>query len=287
MSTPTETDSLLSHRQNGDRGQSEGSLPKLAISICIALGMLIVVGFAGYSLGRSSAPSTLSFERTQTSLRFDVKSPRNYEGTQFISFTINTLGGKAEFGECPDLLVDPESNTCYLGNAQNLTEDVFHRLEIVQGVLSKLEEAMLEENSEIDRSPNVLKIFSMPEFFLRGPHGAYSTLELIDREGTENDGLLVKVGDRIRQLIERDTFEDFLFVFGTVLVAESLENPGTPFYEIHHGAEKLLYSNFAPVYKGGRGHTHHYLLQKHYISGADFLSRTGTLPNPVKADLRK
>ena len=198
MKAASEVDPLVSSNGNGSGSHpasNNSSFRNVIASVVIALGMMVVVGSAGYALGRSySTPGPTSFTTTQTSIRFDAHSPHSYEATQFISFTINTLGGKAEFGECQDLPVDPDSNTCYLGNSQNLTEDVYHRLGIIEGILTKLEESMLEEDSEVDLSPNVLKIFSMPEFFLRGPHGAYSTLELIDREGTENDGLLIQVG---------------------------------------------------------------------------------------------
>ena len=71
---------------------------------------------------------------------YDVDDPpvspprRRYHGTQFISFTINTLGGLAEHGECDGKNVDPTSGTCYLGD-DDIEADVNHRLMILEEVL--------------------------------------------------------------------------------------------------------------------------------------------------------
>ena len=72
---------------------------------------------------------------------YDVDDPtvsppprRRYHGTQFISFTINTLGGLAEYGECDGKNVDPTSGTCYLGD-DDIETDVNHRLMILEEIL--------------------------------------------------------------------------------------------------------------------------------------------------------
>uniref|UniRef100_A0A8J9X1F2 Uncharacterized protein n=1 Tax=Phaeodactylum tricornutum TaxID=2850 RepID=A0A8J9X1F2_PHATR len=288
---PTETDPLV---QNGN-GNARNLPRAFSYRSMLAATVLIVSGAGGvvwwmrrHSIRTPSGNGASSSHslRNNFTMYLDEYQTHEYTATQFISFTINTLGGLQAHGECEGRHVDPDTNSCYLGNTKNISEDILHRVAIVERVLQRLEQDAFDEDPEIDSSPSVLKIFAMPEFFLRGPNGAYSSYQMIDREGQENDGLLVRMADRIRKFIAKPAFQDYLFVFGTVLVAESLDDPGKGFWEIENvTADSVLYSNFAPIYKGGTGHKHQYLLQKRYISGADFLSRT-TLPNPVKANLR-
>ena len=200
----------------------------------------------------------------------------NYVGTQFISFTINTRGGLAEEGECEGRSVAPNGK-CYLGNANNITEDLLHRLAIVEDVLRKLKADAFQQKPDIDHNDDVLKIVILPEFFWRGPYGAYSTKQLI-----QDDGVLVQVANVIQDVISDNFFNDFLFVFGTVVAARSPDDPREP-WEHALSAEEVEYFNFASVVKGGI-HGKHYAVTKRYISGADFLSRT-SLPNPKDADL--
>ena len=89
---------------------------------------------------------------------------QKYIATQFISFTINTLGGLAEHGECDGRPVDPYG-VCYMGNVNNITEDILHRAEIIKKVLYRIKKDSFAESPDIDHSDNVLKIVAMPEFF--------------------------------------------------------------------------------------------------------------------------
>ena len=160
-----------------------------------------------------------------------------------------------------------------------------HRLAILEGVLSILRNDVFDEEPEIDRDPGVLKILMMPEFLLKGPNGAYSTSQMYDSSNDEEDGILIKFADEMRQLIYDSAFENYLFVLGTVIVAES--NDGTNNEEdALMNANDITYFNFSPVYRGGvdrEGANQHIVLKK-YISNADFLSRT-TLPNPSDFDM--
>jgi hypothetical protein len=118
--------------------------------------------------------------------------------------------------------------------------------------------------------------------FIYRHKGAYSTAQLFDSDDDNEDGLLIKYADRVRELIS--AFDNYLFVLGTVIVAESLnEGKNTSI----QGANDLMYFNFAPVYRGGSnvfGQKQHMVL-KEYISNADFLSRNKQLPNPADFDL--
>ena len=123
----------------------------------------------------------------------------------------------------------------------------------------------------------------LAEFFWRGPNGAYSTQQLLD-----DCGALSVVNELLKDLIADEFFEHYLFVFGTVIAAQSKDDEdGEPWQDALKSAEKVEYFNFAAISKGGperEVHPHHYVVTKKYISGADFLSRT-TLPNPTNADM--
>jgi len=211
-------------------------------------------------------------------------SSRKYRATQFISFSINTMGGVAEYGECNDpTLVDPDDGLCYLGNSQNLTEDVKHRYMILQSVFETMkQDALSSEVSKIDHSSDVLKIFMIPEFYWRGPNGAYSIADMAE------GGALVQLSDAFIDVLDSEHFEHWLFVFGTVIIAESPRDPSKPweFDSRHIDKDDVLYYNVAPVVRGGPDIINHrYIIDKNYISTADFLSRSKGLPNPRESDV--
>lgn len=193
------------------------------------------------------------------SMRFDFEDDDNsrhdstrYTATQFISFTINTMGGSAVHGECDGRSVDPETNTCYLGD-YDVEQDALHRLDILAGVLDRLKNDTFQENPRINPHSDVLKIFILPEFYLRGPHGAYSTAQLQDADDDDHAGLLIQVSKRLREIIVDEAFTDYLFVFGTTVFAQKLDDPvGMDWWENDVvDSTKVLYYNFAPIFKGG------------------------------------
>jgi hypothetical protein len=208
-----------------------------------------------------------------TNIEGTTPSSFKYISTQFISFTINTLGGLEDHGECDGRNVDPRG-VCYLGDAQNITHDVQHRLQIVKYVLTRIKNDSFQESPDIDHLDNVLKIVAMPEFFWRGPNGAYTVLELKTLYG--------HVADELRKMISDDFFSDFLFCFGTIVAARSASDPRES-RQKHLHATQVEYFNFSPVIVGGP-ESRSFVVTKKYISGADFLSRT-TLPNPAEEDV--
>ncbi len=255
--------------------------------IILACGLVVVVTILTTlvmdrfrtSMAVSSSPDTTTATEGSSSPSRD----RKYKATQFISFTINTLGGSADDGECEGRTVDPTTDLCYLGNPHNLSQDVHHRAGIVQEVLHKLKNDVFTENPEIDRQSTVLKIVMLPEFYWRGPNGVYSVKDLYDDTADNSkDGILIQVGDRLRAIMADEAFCDYLFVAGTVLAAQPRDHNMTVAQAVQD-AHNILYYNFASVVKGGPDAAA-YFVQKRYISGADFLSRT-TLPNPSDQDL--
>ncbi|KAA8494656.1 hypothetical protein FVE85_2897 [Porphyridium purpureum] len=190
-----------------------------------------------------------------------------YNATQFIAFTLNTFGGVASEGECSSQSVVSDIGTCYLG-AKNHTEDVLARYQILEKALGSIKRHMEEDSHDvIDPSPRTLKIMSLPEFYWRGPEGAYRSDTMFN-----DTGALVSLNSALSSIAERDEFEDWLFVFGTVLIYND-----TSTYAKEHGG--VAFFNFAPIVKGGSRWQERYLVTKQYVSGIDFLDRV-KLPNP-------
>ena len=211
-----------------------------------------------------------------------------YTATQFISFTINTFGGFANQGECEGRDVDSASGMCYLGNRQNLTDDVYHRYTLLTQVLDTLRADIREEFPRVDHRRNVLKIFMLPEFYFRGPNGAYSMEELLDT------GILADMADQLYRYISVPEFADYLFVFGTVIAASRSQVNNAPPYRPWDAPtmadDEVLYYNFAPVFKGGADayqHNHRYIVTKKSISKIDFLSNNTMLPNPLEHNVQQ
>jgi hypothetical protein len=270
----TESDSLLGSNGSKDKAGSNTAGIRLVFAILLSLLIGIGVGVIG----------TLKTESYTTSDDIKIQRDSPYSATQFISFSINTLGGMDKYGECEGRSVDPADGLCYLGNADDLVEDLDHRFRIVFEVLQALKEDKLNEYPEVDHSPNVLKIFMLPEFYLRGPNGAYSTKQL------KEDGLLLEVADKVHDIIADEAFENYLFVFGTVIAADSPHDSSTPWNHPGQDIEKgdILFFNFAPIYRGGpeeEGKSKRFLVPKKYISTADFLNRSNGLPNPRRSHL--
>ncbi|KAL7548251.1 hypothetical protein ACHAWF_011545 [Thalassiosira exigua] len=295
-----ESDSLLSGRKDGPSGADDGHrrghrcqlvsnwvlvAAVLFLSAVLIADIQVRVGERGRTESKASTANDSPATTPSSSLPSTPPAAR-FHATQFISFTINTLGGLAEHGECEGRSVDPNSNSCYLGD-DDIESDVSHRLSILEEILFILRNDVFQEEPEVDRDPGTLKILMMPEFLLRGPRGAYSTSQMFDAEDDEEDGMLIKLSDAVRDLIFDDAFENFLFVFGTVIVAEPIgpNSHKKPWDADLVNANEVMYFNIAPVFRGGadkEGEKHHIIL-KQYISGADFLSRA-SLPNPTEFD---
>ena len=205
---------------------------------------------------------------------------RKYANGILSVYTYHDMTTIVLIGECKGRSVDP-NGVCYLGNQQNITEDVYHRLAILKEVLDRIRNDRFVESPDIDHGSKVLKIVMVPEFFLRGPFGAYSTAQAI-----YFDQILLDVADEIRDIVRDDFFQHYLFVFGTVIAARVLDDPEKPWWQENVSSANLGYLNFAPLVKGGSNHKHDYVVTKHYISSADFLDRT-LLLNPKRSKVHQ
>jgi hypothetical protein len=126
---------------------------------------------------------------------------------------------------------------------------------------------------QASKQPDTLKIFVAPEFYWRGrSQGAYELVSL-DRVFSETcKGAICKILRGLEDIVEDRRFQDWFFVFGTIIAAQHL--PSERDYQ-------HLFYNFAPMYKGydpssdridtRRPLGKRFLLPKRYVSDSDFL----------------
>jgi hypothetical protein len=135
MATLTETTSLLG--QNGATLSRSNSSKLLYLLLSFGLGAFIG-GISMYFFWRLAEGQNTG----------KIQRDSQYTATQFLSFSINTLGGRAEYGECDGRFIDDEGS-CYLGNKTDLSEDLDHRFKILKLVLNTLVEDRFDETPKI------------------------------------------------------------------------------------------------------------------------------------------
>jgi len=139
----TETTDLRAWAHDEDHTSQQRNKATLwgLASVLFVAALVVLFGTLDKAVGGGSTTGFM----IKNSHRETGKSP--YKATQFISFSINTMGGIAEHGECVgrDVAAD---GTCYLGSF-DIAEDVDHRALIVGGVLEML------KNDKDRKHPNV------------------------------------------------------------------------------------------------------------------------------------
>merc|ERR1719266_2486335 len=121
--------------------------------------------------------------------------------------------------------IDVGANTtqCYLGH-RDVKKDVADRLAIMYDAI----ETAYEQSS---KDPNTLKVFIAPEFFFRGRNGAYlvdnnkskgKVMPIFQNDETTGEcrGELCEILQGLESYTADARFEDWLFLFGTAVVAE-------------------------------------------------------------------
>ena len=111
-----------------------------------------------------------------------------YEKIQFIGYEVYT-GPK---------FINKMQKT-YLG-LPSPAQDIAARIKWTQGVLSKL-----ADQDTVADSSDTLKVFMMPEFFFRGPRGAYDM------------DILSKLLEGLQDLVAGEAWQHWVFAFGTAL----------------------------------------------------------------------
>lgn len=201
--------------------------------------------------------------------RFQALNFQVYTGGAPISIA-NENGINITNPECTDLNFHGTTHgelQCYMGY-KNTTKDAEDRL----AIMSEAVERAYELSS---KDEDVLKVFVAPEFFFRGRNGAYliksrkvMDTELFDDIDGECEEEVCQILQTLENLVAQKRFENWLFLFGTVVVAEVLS--------VEDRWDYLFY-NFGVVYKGydPEKTTHvgkRFIVPKRYVSNLDFLS---------------
>lgn len=145
---------------------------------------------------------------------------------------------------------------------KNERADVEQRVkELIQAIRTAAARYARNGQTDEDRA-QTLKIFMAPEFFFRGPYGAY-----------EDIGYCTEILDLLRAETSKSCYADWMFVHGTAVFASEkiVENQFV-------GA---ILENYALVQKGGpkSTETHEYVVAKEFPSSVDFRQ-----PPPKPAD---
>ena len=162
---------------------------------------------------------------------------------------------------------ESEEVQCYLG-LRDAARGIERRLSIMADAVEKAYNIS-------DKDDSVLKIFIAPEFYFRGLNGAFEfyTEEAEEKEGKCSDICQILVG--LEGIVADKRFENWLFLFGTVIASEALPTEDPFDYQFY---------NFAPLYKGfdpatSRGIGKNFIVPKRYVSDIDFLSPIRHLSN--------
>lgn len=157
--------------------------------------------------------------------------------------------------------IDEEDGVGVYPGMDDIESDLAGRLTVMNRAL----EVSLDAQN-LDKSNSTLKIFLAPEFFFRGPSGAYSA----------EDPALLELGDKLRSMVADTRWRDWVFVFGSVIGATKIVHPeksnltGGPLWDTY---------NFAVIQRGNS--PERYTHFKRYISGIDFLSAVPDHPGAI------
>jgi hypothetical protein len=224
----------------------------------------------GFQIYTGGAPAVL-YQNKETKTGKPYHNPECYGLNSY---------GKADDFDDDDLentnftLTEMDLWECYLGHT-NPKHDVKQRLRIMEDAVAKAEQVA-------DKDEATLKIFIAPEFFWRGKDGAYVfyNSSAPSESQTKHDSYFTQaeldddcaeichILEGLERLVAQPQYKDWLFLFGTIIVAETLPKEDTFDY---------LFYNFAPVYRGyDPAETDHYgkryLVPKRYVSNIDFLT---------------
>ena len=176
---------------------------------------------------------------------------QKYSYTQLLAFEAFTFPSSSanKFSGCGGQ--SNERGQCYLGD-KDASKDAAARVEIFK-------KAIDAAYNSASNNATTLKIFLAPEFSFRGTKGAYTVDNLISND--------VDIANPLYAYVNDTKFEDWLFVFGTVIAGAE---PSSKYFPETVPKNSTVFYNFAPVVKGGRN-AKGWLFFKNYISQIDFL----------------
>lgn len=150
---------------------------------------------------------------------------------QFIGYVVYVGGKQAE-----------RSLQQFYPGMADIDNDIAGRIALMRGAIEQA-----SRHGRIDGGSTTLKIFVAPEFFFRGPTGAYT----YDQYQTALAAL--------QEYAHQAKFADWLFVFGSVVVASDLDD------------DKKEVQNIVIVQRGNTGESGCHVIIKEHKSGKDFL----------------
>ncbi len=171
-----------------------------------------------------------------------------YTNVQFIGYVLDTAPQK-----------NPNGSETYLG-LSNPQLDIEARCDLMLRAMQTARDALPLQSPPVPAG-TTLNVFMAPEFFFRGPAGAY-----------QMDDVQLAI-TTLQQMAADDQWLDWVFVFGTILGVSSPTLP-TPPYDIDPLATQEVY-NFALVQQGGvaaQGDTGARVVTKELMSGVDFIA---------------
>jgi hypothetical protein len=118
-----------------------------------------------------------------------------------------------------------------------------------------------------------------PEFFWRGKNGSFEFKSDEEKEANGECGDVCHILKGLENITADKRFENWLFLFGTVIGSEVLPKEDEYDYQFY---------NFAPMYKGydpatSKGIGKNFLVPKRYVSNIDFLTPLRHLTNKANA----
>ena len=156
---------------------------------------------------------------------------------------------------------------------EDSADDVRRRMAIMR-------DAVDQAYDSSDKDPSVLKIFIAPEFYWRGLNGAYELLPDFAEDTHGGCSDICHILKSLEEVTADERFEDWIFLFGTVIASETLPTEDQFDYQFY---------NFAPLYKGyDPAKSPHpagkrFLVPKRYVSNLDFLTPVRHLTNETLA----
>ena len=127
-----------------------------------------------------------------------------------------------------------------------------------------------------NKDDTILKIFLAPEFFFRGVNGAF---EFHANETIEECSEICHILQGLENIVANKRFENWLFLFGTIIASETLPTEDAFDYQFY---------NFAPLYKGYDPAKYpntvsrlgkNFIVPKRYVSNIDFLTPMRDMTN--------
>jgi len=134
---------------------------------------------------------------------------KQYKSVVFAAYVVPTIPALT------GAVGDPDGAGYVSGNYVGLDDpqkDIAARFRLVQAAAEQAYQL-----SSTREDPTVLHIFVCPEFFFRGPNGAYQA----------DPALRDFVAQRARELADRPMFANWMFVFGTILSAAASDTAAT------------------------------------------------------------